>query len=404
MVGGRQGALRSTPPPRSRAASCSASPRASRTRSSTRPSSPPSKGKVAGPVKTDAGYYVFRVTKVTKATKQSLEQSKQGIRQLLVSQKQQKELDQFSTNFRNDWRTRTDCAEDYVIADCRNGREPTQAATPPVPPGQPKPVPGSSGANPPALDGTGSNLAGGNGEGTVIGNEPAAAAGAAAGLGGLAGRRRRRRRLRSRWAALPRRAPAGAPRRRAAGRARRDAGRRRRPGAAAGPAAGRSGSRPPPPGRQLTRRMTSASGDERLPRGAARARRDHAPPAARVPLGPRAGRAQHRPAHRRGGLRAGRRGALGRRREAAGRARRRAVPGLLPLAAARGARRGRPRRGGDGDAREAGPPPPAHLRRARSWPELPTDATTRRRGEAELGRDQAARGPRRARWPRRCPR
>ena len=66
--------------------------------------------KIAGPVKTDAGYYVFRVTKVTKATKQSLEQSKQGIQQLLVSQKQQKELDQFSTNFRNDWRARTDCA------------------------------------------------------------------------------------------------------------------------------------------------------------------------------------------------------------------------------------------------------------------------------------------------------
>jgi foldase protein PrsA len=145
------------------------------------------RGRVAGPVKTDAGYYVFRVTKVTKASKQGLEQSKQGIRQLLVSQKQQKELDNFSTNFRNTWRKRTDCDEEFVIADCRNGREPVQATTPAVPPGQPKPVPGASGANPPALDGTGSNLAGGNGEGTVIGNEPAAGAGAAAGLGGLGG-------------------------------------------------------------------------------------------------------------------------------------------------------------------------------------------------------------------------
>ena len=143
------------------------------------------RGRVAGPVKTDAGYYVFRVTKVTAATKQGLDESKQGIQQLLVSQKQQKELDQFSTNFRNTWRKRTDCAEDYVIPDCRNGREPTQAATPAVPPGQPQPVPGSSGANPPALDGTGSTLAGGNGEGTVIGTEPAAPG--AGGLGGLAG-------------------------------------------------------------------------------------------------------------------------------------------------------------------------------------------------------------------------
>jgi foldase protein PrsA len=143
-------------------------------------------GKVAGPVKTDAGYYVFRVTKVTKATKQGLEQSKQGIKQLLVSQKQQKALDQFSTNFRNRWRKRSDCNDDYVIADCRNGREATQATPPAVPPGQPKPVPGSSGANPPALDGTGSNLAGGNGEGTVIGSDPQAGAGQAA-VGGLPG-------------------------------------------------------------------------------------------------------------------------------------------------------------------------------------------------------------------------
>ena len=29
---------------------------------------------MAGPVKTDAGYYVFRVTKVTKATQQGLDE------------------------------------------------------------------------------------------------------------------------------------------------------------------------------------------------------------------------------------------------------------------------------------------------------------------------------------------
>ncbi len=145
--------------------------------------------KIAGPIKTDAGYYVFRVTKVTKSTKQGLAQSQQGIKQLLVSQKQQKELDKFSTNFRNDWRARTDCAKDYTIADCRNGREPVQAAAPATAPGQKKPVPGASGANPPALDGTGSNLAGGNGGSTVIGNPPpsAAAGGSSFGAPGAGG-------------------------------------------------------------------------------------------------------------------------------------------------------------------------------------------------------------------------
>ena len=59
---------RPTRPRRTRAASCSASRRASRTRLSTRRSSRAVKGKIAGPVKTGAGFYVFRVTKVTPAT------------------------------------------------------------------------------------------------------------------------------------------------------------------------------------------------------------------------------------------------------------------------------------------------------------------------------------------------
>ena len=61
-------------------------------------------------------------------------------------------------------------------------------------------------------------------------------------------------------------------------------------------------------------------------------------------MGPRAGRALDRAAHGRGGLRARRRRERRRRREAARRARRRALPGPLPLAAARGARRRGPGR------------------------------------------------------------
>ena len=36
-------------------------------------------------MKTGAGFYVFRVTKITKASKQSLQQSASGIRQLLMT-------------------------------------------------------------------------------------------------------------------------------------------------------------------------------------------------------------------------------------------------------------------------------------------------------------------------------
>jgi foldase protein PrsA len=136
------------------------------------------KNKIAGPIKTDTGYYVFRVNKIVPGTKQSLDQSKQGIKQLLASQNQQKKLDQFSTNFRNTWRQRTDCAEDYVIPDCRNGRQEQPPAPPPT--GK-QPVKGSTGAAPPALDGTGAPLVGVSTGGTAIGQPQGA--GAAGGLG-----------------------------------------------------------------------------------------------------------------------------------------------------------------------------------------------------------------------------
>jgi parvulin-like peptidyl-prolyl isomerase len=85
------------------------------------------KGKLTGPIKTPQGFYVFEVTKITPATKQSLEQSKEGIRQLLISQKQQQELDKFTTGFRSKWRERTDCVKSLAIPDCSNGEEPPPA-------------------------------------------------------------------------------------------------------------------------------------------------------------------------------------------------------------------------------------------------------------------------------------
>ena len=74
---------RSTRPPRTRAASCPASPRASRRRRSTTAVFAAKKGKLVGPVKTQFGYYVFKVTKITPATQQTLKQAKATIKQLL---------------------------------------------------------------------------------------------------------------------------------------------------------------------------------------------------------------------------------------------------------------------------------------------------------------------------------
>jgi foldase protein PrsA len=82
------------------------------------------KDKLSGPIKTSRGYYIFEVTKITPATTQPLSQSKAGIRQLLISQKQQQSLDKFTTGFRNKWRDKTDCLKRYAIPDCSNGKQP----------------------------------------------------------------------------------------------------------------------------------------------------------------------------------------------------------------------------------------------------------------------------------------
>jgi foldase protein PrsA len=78
------------------------------------------KGELEGPVKTQFGWYVFEVEKVTPASQQSLEQSKDTIRNLLRSERQQKALDEFVKDFREDYREQTECADDFRIAECSN--------------------------------------------------------------------------------------------------------------------------------------------------------------------------------------------------------------------------------------------------------------------------------------------
>ncbi|MCW3021100.1 MAG: peptidylprolyl isomerase [Conexibacter sp.] len=99
------------------------------------------KGKIEGPVKTQFGYYVFEVAKISPGSQQSLAQSKASIKQLLVSQQQQKKLDAFVKSFQAKWKKRTDCQKGYVTTDCNNAPKKaatTAAATQPTP--QPAPT------------------------------------------------------------------------------------------------------------------------------------------------------------------------------------------------------------------------------------------------------------------------
>ena len=102
------------------------------------------KGEIEGPVKTQFGFYVFRVDKVTKASQQTLEQAKTTIQQVLASQNQQKALDAFVKDFRKKWKEKTDCREGYETQDCKNAPDPTPTPTPDAvqpAPGQSEPAP-----------------------------------------------------------------------------------------------------------------------------------------------------------------------------------------------------------------------------------------------------------------------
>jgi foldase protein PrsA len=101
------------------------------------------RGEVEGPVKTQFGWYVFKVEKVTKASQQTLEQSKDTIRNLLRSQREQKALDSFIKTFREDYKDETACADDFRIAECSNAPEGSETgpASGGNPGGQPQPQP-----------------------------------------------------------------------------------------------------------------------------------------------------------------------------------------------------------------------------------------------------------------------
>jgi foldase protein PrsA len=97
-----------------------------------------SKGEVEGPVKTQFGWYVFEVTKISPASQQSLDQSRDTIKDLLRSQRQQKALDEFVKDFREEYKDETNCADDYRVAECKNAPK-KPASTAPSQSNQPEP-------------------------------------------------------------------------------------------------------------------------------------------------------------------------------------------------------------------------------------------------------------------------
>ena len=108
------------------------------------------KGKLTGPVKTQFGFYVFKVQKITKATQQTVKEATPTIKPLLAMQNQQKALDTFVKDFRKRWKGKTECRTGFVTQDCKNApKEKTPPAGQAPAGGQDTPPP-SGGAPPPS--------------------------------------------------------------------------------------------------------------------------------------------------------------------------------------------------------------------------------------------------------------
>lgn len=95
-------------------------------------------GVLEGPVKTQFGYYVFKVTKITPAHQQTLAQASATISSLLRSQRQQAALNSFVKEFQKRHQAQTQCQSGYEIAqECANGPSstPTTSASGSAPQG-----------------------------------------------------------------------------------------------------------------------------------------------------------------------------------------------------------------------------------------------------------------------------
>jgi foldase protein PrsA len=84
---------------------------------------------LVGPVKSQFGYYLIRVTKVKPATQRSLAQSTALIKQTLTSQLQTSAQKAVDNHAKQDWLKKTSCLKLYAMADCNGFKAPKTSST-----------------------------------------------------------------------------------------------------------------------------------------------------------------------------------------------------------------------------------------------------------------------------------
>jgi foldase protein PrsA len=87
------------------------------------------KNQLEGPVKTQFGYYVFKVTKITPASQQTEQQAHDTIVNLLRSQQEQAAINNFVKDYQKKYKSKTNCAKGYVIDSCKNAPKPKKGST-----------------------------------------------------------------------------------------------------------------------------------------------------------------------------------------------------------------------------------------------------------------------------------
>lgn len=83
-------------------------------------------GELVGPVKTDFGFFVLRVTKTYKPSQKTLKQASAQIRQQLLTERNQKAIAAYSEKFTSRWKKLTECEKGYVVELCKGYKAPTQ--------------------------------------------------------------------------------------------------------------------------------------------------------------------------------------------------------------------------------------------------------------------------------------
>jgi foldase protein PrsA len=85
--------------------------------------------KLVGPVKSQFGYYLVKVTKINPATQRSLAQSTALIKQTLHSQLTTQAQTAVDNHAKKDWLKKTSCRKLYAMADCNGYKAPKTSST-----------------------------------------------------------------------------------------------------------------------------------------------------------------------------------------------------------------------------------------------------------------------------------